>query len=73
VCSGGACTCAPGYDDCNGVCTDTYSDSQNCGYCGHVCATGCSGGTCACAPTVCNGHICGCGGTCCGAGCCAPP
>jgi hypothetical protein len=34
--------CGGGKTDCNGSCTDTTSDGQNCGACGHSC----QGGTC---------------------------
>jgi hypothetical protein len=30
-------SCYPGETLCNGVCTDTYSDVNNCGGCGHWC------------------------------------
>jgi hypothetical protein len=45
------CTGAPaeGYTYCNGVCTNIYSDGNNCGSCGHRCITpkfACSDGMC---------------------------
>jgi hypothetical protein len=44
--------CNPGYTDCNDgsdeICTDTMSDSNNCGSCGNACKQGwlCYGGAC---------------------------
>lgn len=55
-------TCCPNTNQCcNDVCTDTMTDSQNCGTCGVSCSPGtyCVNGTCQalCPPTfaVCNG------------------
>jgi hypothetical protein len=40
-------TCAPGLSLCNGACTDTTSDTANCGSCGYVCQnTTCTNGAC---------------------------
>jgi hypothetical protein len=38
---------------CNGVCIDTNTDQNNCGTCGHQCATGqsCAGGACSPCPS----------------------
>jgi len=36
---------------CRGVCVDIENDSKNCGFCGHVCANGCTFGVCA-GPTA---------------------
>jgi hypothetical protein len=57
--SGGKCTCppAPACSDscpcssgscCNGTCTNTLTDRNNCGSCGHTCASGqhCQNGRC---------------------------
>lgn len=69
-CALGACTfsaCAAGYTDCNhdtsttagnGCETNTQSDKNNCGACGHACSASeyCDSGTCS--PTV------GCGASC---------
>ena len=40
--------CPSGQTNCGGTCTDTSSDSQNCGYCGNVCASeaSCTSGIC---------------------------
>jgi hypothetical protein len=60
TCVAGVCTapttalCGKGQTLCSGgkagsVCVDLNTDSNNCGYCGHVCIAGgsfCSGGTC---------------------------
>jgi hypothetical protein len=63
TCSGGACgsgavsdidlndtyvCAAQGLTDCGGFCTDTLSDSNNCGSCGNSCPLGgyCAGGAC---------------------------
>jgi len=42
------CACAPGLTGCNGTCTNTNTDSNNCGKCGNVCTSGqiCVNGTC---------------------------
>jgi hypothetical protein len=57
VCALGAC--ATGWGNCdavasNGCEVDLYADANNCGSCGHVCASGqvCSGGTCGTASNV---------------------
>ncbi len=41
-------TCPAGETDCNGLCRDLSTDSDNCGGCGLSCAAGdfCSGGVC---------------------------
>jgi hypothetical protein len=58
VCSGCANPCKGG-QFCNGICTNTSSNPNNCGGCGHVCPSGltCTNGVCGCAPglTLCNG------------------
>jgi hypothetical protein len=48
VCQGGACACAAGTTDCNGVCADLQTDDANCGVCGKACQPGqtCVTGTC---------------------------
>lgn len=40
--------CQAPMQNCNGTCTDTSSDSLNCGFCGHACTNGqfCSGSSC---------------------------
>ncbi len=43
-----ALVCTAPLTICDGACTDVTSDPQNCGTCGHVCASGiCSAGVCA--------------------------
>lgn len=37
VCADGACGCPEGFEECDGVCVDTSSDSANCGSCGFSC------------------------------------
>ena len=50
-CVGGSCKCPGTMTACNGACTDTRVDRDNCGGCGISCGTGtCSSGTCTCAP-----------------------
>jgi len=41
-------SCGVGYSACGNECTQTATDPQNCGTCGHACTQGqtCSGGTC---------------------------
>jgi hypothetical protein len=40
-------SCAAGHTDCDGVCVEVVTDPDNCGACGHVCASGmCVGGSC---------------------------
>jgi hypothetical protein len=51
ICSSGgtgACAppCATGSALCNGTCIDIESNNDDCGGCGLVCSTGCSGGEC---------------------------
>jgi hypothetical protein len=55
------CACAPGLTGCNGTCTNTNTDSNNCGKCGNVCTAGqiCVNGTCQCPSGTAL-----CGGTC---------
>jgi hypothetical protein len=47
----GMCVCPTGKVDCNGTCTDTQTDANNCGTCGNVCAADqvCNAGAC-CTP-----------------------
>lgn len=40
VCQDGVCVCPPSLTDCDGTCTDTQSDPNNCGDCGVVCPPG---------------------------------
>ncbi len=47
--------------DCNGVCTNIATDSNNCGACGTVCGTG---QDCQVATCVCQGSLENCGGSC---------
>lgn len=48
------CQCPVGYKDCNGICKNLETDSENCGTCGNICdpdwAVGsvCQNGTCVC-------------------------
>ena len=46
--------CASGTTECNGACTSTQSDDNNCGACGNVCAHSqvCESGVCGCATGV---------------------
>ncbi len=48
ACVAGVCraTCAAGYSDCNGLCTDLRSDRGHCGVCGNVCEVACNAGVC---------------------------
>lgn len=51
TCTGGFCSCRPGYTSCMGQCkssADFISDNQNCGSCGNSCIGGesCFGGSC---------------------------
>jgi len=59
TCTGGSCSCGPGYSSCMGSCISDaalMSDNNNCGRCGNSCSIGqtCMGGTCTrttpCAP-----------------------
>ena len=53
VCSGGACLCAAGRDECDNGCVDLDTDANNCAECGRSCFPD-LGGTCgggACTPT----------------------
>lgn len=56
VASGSSCVlgCQAGETLCNGSCTNTETDSKNCGACGDVCSptTGCNAGSCEALPTV---------------------
>lgn len=50
-CTGGSCSCGPGYTSCMGSCVSSSSflgDTSNCGRCGNHCSIGesCTGGTC---------------------------
>ncbi|CAG8458962.1 16771_t:CDS:2 [Acaulospora morrowiae] len=53
TCQNGKCACPPGWILCNGVCTDTNVDPDNCGACRRKCdpaleLTGCQKGICMC-------------------------
>jgi len=57
TCTTGACTCEPGFDDCdaltsNGCEANLVADDSNCGGCGLACAANetCNGGSCVCDP-----------------------
>ena len=62
-CDNGHCVCPPPKTICGGVCTDTSTDPNNCGWCGNQCAAGqtCQQGGCYPTPPVCgpctNGFI----------------
>jgi phospholipase C len=60
----GGLTCGDGTSACNGACTVTSSDRNNCGACGNACAAGesCVAGTCS--SDACNGGSSKCGGAC---------
>lgn len=67
VCSGTSCVCPSGYSNCNGTCLNTQSDPNNCGNCGHVCA---SGETCVSGACTCGSHgDCPAGQSCCSGTC----
>jgi hypothetical protein len=53
TCSGTTCsyTCLPGYNACNGGCSD-FTDAANCGACGHSCQGGQCSPTGTCEPIV---------------------
>ena len=55
-CQSGTCVCPPPKSDCGGVCTDTSSDSSNCGTCGTQCGPGqtCQQGGCFPQPMECS-------------------
>jgi hypothetical protein len=55
--------CTPNQITCNGVCTSTQSDANNCGACGNVCPAGdsCTNGACA---TPCPAGLTLCSGAC---------
>lgn len=63
--AGNNASCPSGQTNCSGSCTDTSSDSNNCGSCGNVCQSGasCVSGSCSssgeCSPSETN-----CGGSC---------
>ncbi len=56
---------------CNGICTDTNTDTNNCGQCGNACLPGpspdCVMGLCGCSGF--SGQACAAGDTCCSNGC----
>ncbi len=56
---------------CNGICTDTNTDTNNCGQCGNACLPGpspdCVMGLCGCSGN--SGQACAAGDTCCSNGC----
>ena len=56
ACVDGECTCTDGYTRCDGVCTNTQTDIDNCGTCGNACAYGldCISGKCL-GNTYCSG------------------
>jgi hypothetical protein len=59
------CACASGQTNCDGTCTDTQTDSANCGACGNVCPEGttCVNGACS-EPPPCPPGLTLCGGVC---------
>jgi hypothetical protein len=54
-CDNGQCVCPAPRTVCGGVCTDTATDSNNCGACGNQCAAGqtCQQGSCFPQPMEC--------------------
>jgi|SRR5579884_1044521 len=70
--------CPSDQTNCNGQCTDTSADDQNCGTCGNQCADVCCNGTCVLIdsdPNNCGdcGIVCGSGQTCQNLACVAVP
>jgi len=68
---GGACSRCGTQACCDNICTNTSTDTNNCGQCGNACVSGpgpdCVMGICGCAPN--GGQACSAGATCCGNGC----
>jgi hypothetical protein len=87
TCAASTCGgCTGGETLCSSVCTNTNTDSGNCGSCGHACNTAggetCTGGTCGCSgslmdcsavciDTTSDNHNCGSCGNVCGTTTCA--
>jgi hypothetical protein len=57
--AGGTCGCSSGLTLCSGSCVNLSTDVNNCGSCGHLCASGqtCTSGVCSCpsGQTLCSG------------------
>lgn len=71
-CVNGECVCfTSGFSYCNGTCSNSQTDPNNCGSCGHKCSTGCChAGTCVSPNYQTDPNNCGKCGNVCSTGCC---